>query len=220
VRLPPRPTVFAPAGRTLDGERPATLDTIYDLASVTKPLATAASILTLVEQGRLTLTTALPSLFGEAATHLPGVTVHHLLTHTSGLPAWTACYRDGRRGLDAAVAVILREPTAAARTKYTYSCLNFILLARIIEIVSGQTLEVFARQNVFDPLGLSPDLGYYPDAATRERIAPTRSKETLSDADDPDALLVGKVLTATRAPSPPTRPARASAATRACSGPP
>ena len=177
---------------TLDGTRPATLDTLYDVASLTKPIATAASVLTLVEQGRLTLTSSLPFLLGDdAATHLPGVTVHHLLTHTSGLPAWAACYEKGR-GLDNAVAAVLRQPAAPAGTKYEYSCLNFILLSKIVGLVSGQTLDVFARENVFAPLGLS-DTGYRPDPALRERIAPTRSKEKLADEDDPAAVLVGVV---------------------------
>lgn len=176
---------------TLDGTRPATTETLYDLASLTKPMATAASILTLVEQGHLTLAASLPFLLGDAAAHLPGVTVHHLLTHTSGLPAWTACYKKGR-GIDSAVEAVLRQPTAPTGTKYEYSCLNFILLTKIVELVSGETLDGFARENVFDPLGLT-DTVYRPDARLYERIAPTRSQEKLGDEDDPAAILVGVV---------------------------
>lgn len=176
---------------TLDGTRLATTETLYDLASLTKPMATAACVLTLVEQGRLTLAASLPSLLGDAATHLPGVTVYHLLTHTSGLPAWAACHEKGH-GLESAVATILRQPAAPVGTKYEYSCLNFILLTKIIEIVSGQTLDVLARDNVFAPLGLT-DTVYRPDASLRERIAPTRSKEKLTDEDDPAAVIVGVV---------------------------
>jgi CubicO group peptidase (beta-lactamase class C family) len=160
---------------TLDGDRPTATDTIYDLASVTKPMATGTSVLTLVEQGRLTLTTPLPDLLRGAASHLANVTVFHLLTHTSGLPAWTPCYDSGT-GHDAAVGAILRLPTAAPGTKYEYSCLGFILLHRIVEVISGQPLDAFARENIFAPLDLK-DTGYRPDESRRERIAPTVSAE-------------------------------------------
>jgi CubicO group peptidase (beta-lactamase class C family) len=183
---------------TLDGVRPTAPDTIYDLASLTKPMATGASVLTLVEQGRLTLTTTLPDLLGDSASHLANVTVYHLLTHTSGLPAWTACYESGE-GHDAAISAILRLPTAPPGTKYEYSCLGFILLHRIVEIVAGQPLDVFVREHVFAPLGLT-DIGYRPDIALRERIAPTvsgegpRKGETLiGDVHDGNARAIGGV---------------------------
>lgn len=178
---------------TLDGARPATTDTLYDLASVTKPMATGASVLTLVEQGRLTLAATLPALLGEPAAHLAAVSVHHLLTHTSGLPAWAALYENGARGLDAAVAAVLRQPPAAPPgEKYAYSCLGFVLLAKIVETVSGQRLDAFAREHVWEPLGLQ-DTGYQPDAARRERVAPTRSKEKIDAGDDPETALIGVV---------------------------
>jgi CubicO group peptidase (beta-lactamase class C family) len=160
---------------TLGSQRPTATDTIYDLASITKPMATASSVLTLVEQGRLTLMTPLPDLLGEAASHLANVTIYHLLTHTSGLPAWAPCYDRGM-GHDAAIAAILHLPTAAPGTKYAYSCLGFILLHRIVETVSGLPLDKFAREHVFAPLGLE-NTGYCPDACLRERIAPTVSAE-------------------------------------------
>lgn len=172
---------------TVDGTRATSLDTIYDLASITKPMATASSIVTLIEQGRLSLGENLPGYFGEAAAHLDKVTVQHLLTHTSGLPAWTACYNEGP-GLDAAITAILRQPTFPAGTRYAYSCLGFILLRRIVETVSGHPLEVFARENVFEPLGLR-DTGYLPDASRQGRIAPTVSEE----GPDTNTTLVGRV---------------------------
>jgi CubicO group peptidase (beta-lactamase class C family) len=159
----------------VDGERPVSLDTIYDLASITKPMATGASVLTLIEQGRLTLTASLSEFLGEYASHLSRVTVAHLLTHTSGFPAWTACYETGP-GAEAAVAAILRLPTVPPGTKYEYSCLGFILLQRIVETVSGQPLDRFARENIFAPLGLDT-VGYRPDGTLQSRIAPTVAKE-------------------------------------------
>jgi CubicO group peptidase (beta-lactamase class C family) len=189
---------------TLDGERPAALDSLYDLASLTKPMATAASVLTLVEEGRLHLLAPLSALLGEAAGPWGKRTVHDLLTHVSGLPAWTACYKDGT-GLDAAVRAILSLPAEdrpEAGQKYEYSCLNFILLGRIVEQVSGLPLDRFARENVHAPLGQT-DTGYRPDPSLRPRIAPTTSGEgpglaantgaAAPDAEQPSVDLCGEV---------------------------
>lgn len=176
---------------TLDDTRPATTSTVYDLASLTKPMATAASILVLIEQGRLTLTARLPDLLGEATAHLADVTVIHLLTHTSGLPAWKALYPDAQTP-EGAVAAILRLPTTPVGTKYAYSCLGFILLQRVVEVVSGQPLDVFARENVWEPLELI-DTTYTPGASVRDRIAPTRSSEKTTEGEKASGLLVGVV---------------------------
>lgn len=178
---------------TLDGERPAKVDSLYDLASITKPMATASSVLTLVEQGRLHLLAPLSALFGEAAGGWGKRTVVDLLTHVSGLPAWTACYKNGE-GLEAAVRAILSLPPAERPEpgrRYEYSCLNFILLGRIVENVSGQALDRFARENVHEPLGLA-EVAYTPGPHKRHRIAPTTSGEgpglaTVAAAASPDA---------------------------------
>lgn len=166
---------------TLDGTRPTAINSIYDLASITKPMATGASLLTLLEAGKLLLGQPITEFLGDdkaavSTGHLAKITILHLLTHTSGLPAWTACYNEGT-GLDAAVSAIARVPVSGTPgTKYEYSCLNFILLARIIETVSGQTLDSYARQNVFAPLGLH-DTSYKPALDLHNRIAPTIARE-------------------------------------------
>ncbi len=164
---------------TTNGETPARTSTLYDLASLTKPLATASSVLALAEEGRLLLGAPLGEFFGDASASLPGVTVRHLLTHTSGLPAWTPCYDSGY-GLDNAVAAILRlTPTAPPGERYEYSCLGFILLARIVGMVTGYHQDRVARDRVFAPLGLS-SLRFAPPHDTpdlRAGIAPTIPRE-------------------------------------------
>lgn len=160
---------------TLDGTRPVTDDTLYDLASLTKPMATGASLLRLVEEGHITLTASLADFFGNKANHLRTVTVKHLLTHTSGLPAWTACYENGT-GQENAVTAILQQPTAPPGTKYEYSCLGFILLRTIIETVAGKPLDMYAHEAVFTPLGME-SVGYCPSDSEKDRIAPTIPKE-------------------------------------------
>ena len=170
---------------TLDGKTPTKTDTIYDLASLTKPMATGSSLLTLLEAGKLTLTAPVREFFGDEASHLETATIAHLLTHTSGLPAWTACYANGT-GHEAAIHEILKLPTVPPGTKYEYSCLGFILLHKIIEKVSGKPLDAYSREHIFAPLGLK-DTGYRPAEPLRPRIAPTISQE----GPDRDAPLVG-----------------------------
>jgi len=176
---------------TVDGQRKNSVDTIYDLASITKPMATAASVLRLVEDGKLTLMQTAGQLLGEAAGKLANVNVGQLLTHTSGLPAHARLWENGK-GLDSAVASIVNLPVALAGTKYEYSCLGFILLGKIVEIVSGLALDEFATRQVFEPLKLK-DTRYRPGGGESERIAPTRSLEVVFDREDKERPLGGVV---------------------------
>jgi CubicO group peptidase (beta-lactamase class C family) len=122
--------------------------------------------------------------------------VRDLLTHTSGLPAWKPLYESGAADLDGAVETILRlPPEAAPGERYAYSCLGFVLLARIVEIVSGRRLDAFAADQVFAPLGLR-DTCFLPDPSLRPRIAPTKTVEQDpggAAAGDAGAELVGVV---------------------------
>ncbi len=166
-------TLWHEALGTTEGATSTTPTTLYDLASITKPLAMASSICALVERGELLLSAPVTGFLPEAEL-LKDATVHHLLTHTSGLPAWIACYKDEGSGLDAAVRAILKlSLRGAPGTHYEYSCLNYILLAKILETVTGTTLDKFVTENVFAPLGLI-DLTFHPDPA---RCAPTISQE-------------------------------------------
>ena len=167
-------TLWHEALGTVDGTAPTQLSTLYDLASLTKPLAMASSLCVLVESGELTLSTALTSFLPEAQS-FKGITLRHLLTHTSGLPAWIACYQDEGFGLDSAIRAILKlAPRGAPETHYEYSCLNYILLSKVLERVTGTTLDRFATEHVFAPLGLAAALTFHPDPT---RCAPTISQE-------------------------------------------
>ncbi len=148
--------------------------TLYDLASLTKPLAMASSMSVLLERGDVALNTPLASFLPEAP-HLKEATVHHLLTHTSGLPAWIACYKGEGSGMEAAVRAISNlELRGAPGTHYEYSCLNYILLSHILEILTNTTLDQFAAEHVFAPLGLADTLTFHPDPT---HCAPTISQE-------------------------------------------
>ncbi|MFT6178518.1 MAG: hypothetical protein ACJAQT_000590 [Akkermansiaceae bacterium] len=152
----------------------ATLDTIYDLASLTKVVATAPAVMKLVEDGKVELDAPaqryLPELAGDS--NKGGITVRHLLTHTSGLAAglrggfeWSG-YEDG-------IALAAGEPSRGwAGFTYRYSDLNFILLAEIVARVSGMTFPEYCQVNFFGPLGMK-DTSFLPDPQLKGRIAPT-----------------------------------------------
>ena len=140
-----------------------TADTIFDAASITKVVATAPSIHLLMKSGRVALDapiqTYLPE-FPDAA-----VTVRHLLTHTSGL-------RPGVTGDDPLRAALAQQPLNRPGIVFRYSDVNFILLGEIVRRVSGEPLDVFARRNVFEPLGMK-DTGFGVDQSSSLRVAPT-----------------------------------------------
>ena len=152
-----------------------TLDTVFDLASLTKVVATTTSVMALMEDGRLRLT-------DPVARHLPGferhgkdtVTIEQLLTHVSGLRP-DLPLEDAFSGYETAIARVLDERLVAAPgTTFIYSDLNFVLLGEIVSRVSGVSLDVFAHQRVFEPLGMH-DTMFSPPAALRPRIAPTEA---------------------------------------------
>jgi CubicO group peptidase (beta-lactamase class C family) len=177
-------------------EENMTNDTLFDLASLTKPLATASSVLLLIERGKLGLT-------DPVAKHLPGfgrngkdkVTVEHLLLHTSGLTADNSL-ADYEGGREKALARIddLRLSTAPGE-RFVYSDVGFIVLGELVEKVSGQGLDVFFKKNVADPLGLR-DLGYRPGRELEGRIAPTERADgrwLRGEVHDPRARRLGGV---------------------------
>jgi uncharacterized protein YbbC (DUF1343 family)/CubicO group peptidase (beta-lactamase class C family) len=150
-----------------------TLDTIFDLASLTKVVATTTSVMKLVEDGRIRLS-------DRVSDYLPGferhnktnVTIRHLMMHTSGLRpdldsanAWT--------GADTAIQLAMDEvPTAPPGERFVYSDINYFLLGDIVRRVSGMPLQEFARTHIFEPLGMK-DTMFLPPASLRPRIAPT-----------------------------------------------
>lgn len=135
--------------------RPMTFDTLFDLASLTKAVATLPSILLLMEQGELRLadpvTRFIPTFTGAEK---EAVTLRHLLTHSSGLPAYREFYRTLSQRDEILAAVIAEPLEASPGAQVVYSDLGFILLGEIVQRVTGQTLDAYARQQVFEPLGM------------------------------------------------------------------
>ncbi|MEZ5422275.1 MAG: serine hydrolase domain-containing protein [Pyrinomonadaceae bacterium] len=147
----------------------ATLDTIYDLASLTKVLATTLLTAKLIDGRRLELDAKIADILPEAARSAYGeTTILQLATHTSGLPAWRPLYLLAE-GREAVLNVILNTPPSAERD-VVYSDLNFILLSFIIEKLTGQRIDGAAGELIFEPLGVK-NTSYCPPNAVRRRTA-------------------------------------------------
>ena len=151
---------------------PLTLDTVFDLASLTKVVGTTTAVMTLIEDGRLRLN-------DPVATYVPGferngkagITIKHLLTHVSGLRPDVDLHPWS--GYDAAIDLARNEtPTAQPGEQFVYSDINFFLLGDIVQRISGQSLDAYLKARVFGPLGMT-ETGYLPPKTLLPRIAPT-----------------------------------------------
>ncbi|GLC23868.1 serine hydrolase domain-containing protein [Roseisolibacter agri] len=159
-----------------DGAPRVDAATLYDLASLTKVVATTTAAMILEEEGRLDLARPVRDYVPElSAPDKAGITVRMLLTHQGGLEAGAALYRQ-HRGRAAYLAQINARPLRSAPgTQTVYSDWDMVLLQAVIERITGQALDAFVAQRVFAPLGMR-DTRFTPDtsdAALRRRIAPT-----------------------------------------------
>jgi CubicO group peptidase (beta-lactamase class C family) len=163
----------------LESRKAMRTDTIFDVRSVTK-VVTAIGIMTLVEEGKLTLNDPIEKYLPEFKTAsrntTDSITIHHLLTHTSGLPAARpteieniTITRD--RSLAEVVALLAKqEPEFAPGTQFRYTSGGFAILGRIIEVVSEKPYEQFVKERIFDPLGMRDSFFFIP-AEKRARVA-------------------------------------------------
>lgn len=161
----------------LPQREPMTVDTIFDLASLTKIFATTASVMKLVEQGKLRLSDPvvkyIPELGVEGATEWKrDITLRHLLTHTAGF-APDPNVPGNWAGVDPVLKEIYAEPlTAPPGARFVYSDTGFILLGEIVRRVSGMPLNEFAERNIFTPLGMK-HTRFLPPEEWLPLIAPT-----------------------------------------------
>lgn len=152
---------------------PASVETIYDCASLTKVVVTLPLVLRLIDRGEVGLDDPVSRYLGDfAAEGKADVTVRHLLTHTSGLPAHVKLYGHGWTR-EQIVAEVMRQPKGyATGTQMVYSDLGFIALGELAAAVYGCPLDEAARRYVFEPLGMAESL-FCPGEELRPRIAAT-----------------------------------------------
>ena len=159
--------------RRLAPPQSMTLDAVFDVASLTKVIATTPAVVQLIEKSRLQLDAPVDRYWPQFKGHgKERITVCQLLTHYSGLrpgllpkPAWS--------GYDAALKQIAADtPPHPPGSRFIYSDLNFIILGELVRRVAGQPLEDYCRQHIFDPLGMH-DTGFKPPRSLYQRLAPT-----------------------------------------------
>jgi CubicO group peptidase (beta-lactamase class C family) len=155
-------------------------ETIYDLASVTKVVATTAMAMVLFERGELNLEAKVVDLLPDLETgdeRRKEITLRMLLAHSSGLPGYEKLFERAktRDALihAAATAPLARDPMSEAE----YSDIGFLLLGEILAKLASEPLDSFCRHEIFDPLGME-HTGYLPDESWRDRIPPTVRDES------------------------------------------
>ncbi len=173
-----------------------TPDTIFDLASLTKVLATTTAVMQLVEAGRLKLDEPVSKYWPAfARNHKDGITVEELLTHSSGLKpdldlseAWS-----GRAAARARIEA--ERPVAPPGMRFLYSDINFIVLGELVRRISGEPLDRYAARHIFGPLGMA-HTGFRPPLSALARVAPTDRQEGMllrGEVQDPTAHRMGGV---------------------------
>ncbi len=181
-----------PASRVPDPD-----STLWDLASITKVVATTASVVRLVDQGKL-------DLEAPVRRHLPRfsgglknkVTLRMLLDHTSGLKSYVPIYKKAGRSRTRMLDLLYAQPLVRSPgDSAEYSDLNMMLLGLVVESVAGTRLDRFAEAEVFNPLGMT-ETRFRPPASLRRRIAPAgiwQGQPVPGDVNDQNAAAFGGV---------------------------
>ena len=193
---------------TYDAKSPKVRDaTIYDVASLTKPIVTTSAIMMLVAEGRVDLDAPLSRYLpdwtsganaSQQADWRKKVTVRELLLHTSGLPAHREFYKNTKDHNEILKRAHAEPLVAEPGTKVEYSDLGFMLLGEIVERLTGETLDEFAHEEIFAPLGMSHSY-FNPPRSLRAQIAPTekesmfRKRQLQGEVDDANAFAMGGV---------------------------
>ena len=159
---------------------PMTEDTIFDLASLTKVVATTTGVMKLVEEGRIRLNDPVAQFVPDFGRYgKSGITIRHLLTHTSGLRPDLELEVEFHGADEAIHRAIDEVPEAPPGERFVYSDINFFLLGDIVRRVSGERLDRYAKTQIFDPLGMK-ETSFLPPESWRPRIAPTEACPTLA----------------------------------------
>jgi CubicO group peptidase (beta-lactamase class C family) len=181
-------------------------DTVFDLASVTKVVATTAVAMLLHERGQLPLDIPLghflPDFVARAPRHQQppreAVTLHMLLAHSSGLPAYEKLFEFAGSREELVRAALTTRLAAEPGTRTEYSDVGFILLGEVLARQAGLALDLFARQEVFTPLGMT-HTRFNPPADWKPQIPPTEDDRTFrkriiqGEVNDENAYVMGGV---------------------------
>jgi len=175
---------------------PMTIDTLFDLASITKPVATATSLMHLVQQKKIDVNRPvsqyLPEFKGNGK---ESILISELLLHTGGLIPDNSL-RDYQQGPNLAWTRICELGMSAKRgERFMYSDVGFIVLGKLVERVSGETLDDFSRNKIFKPLAMT-ETGFLPNQELRLKSAATEKRDNRwmrGEVHDPRAYLLGGI---------------------------
>ncbi|MEY2765593.1 MAG: Esterase EstB, partial [Actinomycetota bacterium] len=173
-----------------------TVDTVFDLASLTKPIAAATSVMILSERGMLDVNQKVAEYWPEFARNgKETITIRHLLTHTGGLIADNALSDYSGNPAESLQKIAELSPVAEPGAEFIYSDVGFIVLGHLVERVSGKNVNDFARAAIFEPLAMQ-ETGYLPNEALRLRAAVTEQREDRwmrGEVHDPRAWRLGGI---------------------------
>jgi CubicO group peptidase (beta-lactamase class C family) len=173
-----------------------TEDTIFDIASLTKVVATTTAIMQLVEKSKLRLDAPVAQYWPAFRKNgKGGITVRQLLTHYSGLQPGLELKHEWSGYRKAMKMIIAEKPVSPPGTSYIYSDINFEVLGEIVRRVSGKPLDVYCADHIFKPMGMI-DTGFKPSPALQDRIAPTQSckgKLLCGEVNDPTCYNMGGI---------------------------
>ncbi len=176
-------------------------ESIFDLASVSKVIATTAMAMVLYERGLLDIETPVTAIVPEFAGTDPRrteVTIRMLLAHSSGLPAYEKLFQRAATRDELLAAAFETELTADPDTRAEYSDIGFIILGVALERLADESLDIFCQREIFGPLGLS-HTAFNPPKSWKDRIVPTADDQTFrhrviqGEVQDENASVLGGV---------------------------
>ena len=178
-------------------------DTIYDVASLTKPIVTATAIMLLAADNQIDLDAPVSRYLahqqaGPNPEWLRKITIRELLLHTAGLPAHREFFKNAANAADVRKLLYSESLVSQPGVKIEYSDLGFMILGDIVERLTGMNLDRYARENIFEPLGMENSY-FNPPRSLRARIAPAqndltyRKRQLQGEVDDANAFALGGV---------------------------
>ena len=175
---------------------PMTVDTVFDIASLTKVVATTTAVMQLVEKKKLKLDAPVSRYWPAFKTNNKGrITVRQLLTHYSGLRPDLECSSPWSGYKKTMKMVLAEKPVSPPGTSYLYSDINFEVLGELVRRVSGKPLDVYCLEHIFRPLGME-ETSFNPSSELRRRAAPTewrKGRMLCGEVHDPAAYNMGGV---------------------------
>ena len=175
---------------------PETADTIFDMASLTKAVATAPSIMILSDRGKLNVKDKVSKFIPEFAQNgKQDVTIEMLLLHWAGLIPDNDLSDFEKGPVQAWKNIYALKPKWDPGTHFAYSDVGYITLGKLVEVIGGQPLDTFAKENLFEPLGME-HTQFKPPASWRDSIAPTEQREghwMIGEVHDPRSYALGGV---------------------------